>query len=367
MTRRMTQHACWARASACRPRRPPRASYKARYVVGVTVLPPTSYRVSLHTRTAPIMAHRAWVFTHNNPAYPTADLPELPYERYVSWQREVGESGTPHIQGYVECSRPVRLAALRAALEGAHFEPRRGTREQARDYTVKVDSRDQDVEGDPPGPFTRGDFATGGAGKRNDIRDARDAILAGAKRREILNDFPDIVAKFPRFIETCEAARAEEQRERLDDFEPREWQKPVLAMLAEPPSKRQILWIYDAVGDTGKTYLSRYLVDQRDAWYCCGGKTVDLTYSYAGQDIVIFDYSRDTANYVNYQVMEQMKNGMLHNTKYQAAMKIFNPPHLICFANFLPEAGKFSRDRLVCIELIKRNGDIDYIQRPDIV
>jgi len=32
---------------------------------------------------------------------------------YVVFQSEVGESGTPHIQGYVEFDRPQRLSSIR--------------------------------------------------------------------------------------------------------------------------------------------------------------------------------------------------------------------------------------------------------------
>lgn len=306
---------------------------------------------------------RAWCFTHNHPPYEAFHLPPLPHERFVAWQQEIGENGNVHIQGYAEFNAPVRLSALVNALPGAHWEPRRGTREEAVAYVEKDDTRDPN-EGS--GPFRRGDFAAGGSGKRNDIRDARDAILAGATRRAVLDQFPDIVAKYPRFIDTVMQAKAEEEREKIENFVPRDWQQPILDMIAEPPHKRQILWVYDSVGDTGKSYLSRYLIDKHEAWYCCGGKTNDLTYSYNGQKVVIFDFSRDSENYINYQIMEQLKNGMLHNTKYESGMKIFNTPHVIVFANFTPQEGKFSRDRLVCIELQKNNNTIDWVERPDL-
>lgn len=100
---------------------------------------------------------RAWCFTLNNPEeHGIVDdvLPVLAQERYVVWQRERGENGTPHIQGYIELHNPVRLSAMKLWLPSAHFEVRRGTREQARAYCMKEDTRDA-------GPWERGDFDRG--------------------------------------------------------------------------------------------------------------------------------------------------------------------------------------------------------------
>lgn len=95
-----------------------------------------------------------WCFTVNNPK--EDDVAGCPYSlagefvwdapwpywagvSYVIWSYEVGEQGTPHVQGYLECSRKQRLTALKklAGLEGAHFEMRRGTQAQAIAYCDK--------------------------------------------------------------------------------------------------------------------------------------------------------------------------------------------------------------------------------------
>jgi len=80
--------------------------------------------------------------------------------RYCTGQLEEGEQGLHrHLQGYLELSKPQRLSWLKAQLSGtAHWEPRRGTREQARDYARKSDTR---VEG----PWEYGDWQAGGRGE----------------------------------------------------------------------------------------------------------------------------------------------------------------------------------------------------------
>lgn len=52
--------------------------------------------------------------------------------------KEVGASGTPHLQGYLELEKKVRLSTIRKEFDGrAHFEARRGTGTQAADYCKK--------------------------------------------------------------------------------------------------------------------------------------------------------------------------------------------------------------------------------------
>lgn len=68
--------------------------------------------------------------------------------------------------------------------------------------------------------------------------------------------------------------------------------------------------------------------------------------------IVIFDLSRCNGNHISYNAIESIKNGMVCNTKYETGVKIFNSPHVIVFANEEPDRSKLSADRWVVEELI---------------
>lgn len=108
--------------------------------------------------------HRNWVFTLNN--WTDGDLCAA---RGLGCSfgvigKEVGEGGTPHLQGYVRFTNPVRLSALHTALPRAHWEPRRGTHEQARDYCRKDGDFDQ--------------WGTEPASKEEKARRSREAIAA---------------------------------------------------------------------------------------------------------------------------------------------------------------------------------------------
>jgi len=89
---------------------------------------------------------KRWVFTDNNPPatwdddWTTLTL-EDPDVQYSAWQHEVGESGTPHIQGLVIFEDRMTLPKVRAYLPTAHWEVMRGTLKQALDYVHKVESR----------------------------------------------------------------------------------------------------------------------------------------------------------------------------------------------------------------------------------
>lgn len=127
---------------------------------------------------------RSYVFTLNNPLDDAKDKLESAFKdvdsavRYAIWQGETGEQGTPHLQGYIEFTRPVRLPHCAVLIPRAHFEPRRGTREQAIAYCSKQETR-------TCGPYEFGESRAGGQGKRNDLLSLKTAIDHGATEKEI--------------------------------------------------------------------------------------------------------------------------------------------------------------------------------------
>lgn len=289
-------------------------------------------------------------FTVNNPDPPDSSIDWPDYVSYGVYQLERGDGGTLHWQGYAELSKPVKLGGLKKWLPTAHFEKRMGTDVQARDYCMKKD--DTFVAG----PWEHGTFvpAANTQGKRNDIEAVRDAIDGGASRKEIYREFGGVAARHPRYVEAMLQFRAADAAPKLPPFVPKYgWQEGVIEMLDDPqgPHDRQILWVYDAFGNSGKTYMAKYLRQERGAFYCNGGKGVDICYAYENEPIVIFDYVRDHKEFVNYGVIEQLKNGILTSSKYESRTKFFATPHVLVFANFPPEAQKFSEDRVILVEL----------------
>jgi hypothetical protein len=86
------------------------------------------------------MTARNVCFTINN--YATEDIlgvAEVGWS-YVIVGWEVGESGTPHMQGYGELAKVTRWNTLKKLMPRAHMEGRRGTQKEALEYCKKEGS-----------------------------------------------------------------------------------------------------------------------------------------------------------------------------------------------------------------------------------
>lgn len=123
--------------------------------------------------------YRRWTWTLNN--YTEEDLwfieeGPLPNERFIVVGKEVGASGTPHLQGYVEFSTAVTLGQLKKWLGGkAHLEASRGTAEHNIEYCSKENVW-----------LKRGEVAK--PGERKDLKAVSAGMAAGKGIKEMLLD-----------------------------------------------------------------------------------------------------------------------------------------------------------------------------------
>ena len=97
---------------------------------------------------------------------------------------------------------------------------------------------------------------------------------------------------------------------------------------------------------------------KHDALFCDGGKKADIINLVFNNDMdtcntIIWDIPRVNRNAVSYAAIEAIKNGLVCNTKYETGVKVFNPPHIIIFANFPPDLDEdnLSKDRWMITEL----------------
>ena len=63
------------------------------------------------------------------------------------------------------------------------------------------------------------------------------------------------------------------------------------------------------------------------------------------------EFTRSQEQFVSYQAIEEVKNGILFNNKYEAKMVVFNNPHVVVFSNFEPDYKALSSDRIKCHKL----------------
>lgn len=99
---------------------------------------------------------RGWVFTLNNFTEEDENRLVVPptHVRYVCWGYEVGESGTPHLQGCLWTYNPVRMPTVKDYVgDRAHVEIARGQPSKAIAYCEKdglffeIGTRPQDSDG----------------------------------------------------------------------------------------------------------------------------------------------------------------------------------------------------------------------------
>ncbi len=82
-----------------------------------------------------------YCFTLNNPTKDEEKFLQNIDVQYLIYQHEVGKTGTPHLQGYVEFHNRNRILTIKrefkTSLLRAHLESRRGTAAEAIQYCRK--------------------------------------------------------------------------------------------------------------------------------------------------------------------------------------------------------------------------------------
>lgn len=135
------------------------------------------------------------------------------------------------------------------------------------------------------------------------------------------------------------------------------WQADLEKIIKEPADKRIVHWYWENTGNAGKSSFCKYLCHKYKAIYIDEGKKADvinLIYKCKeinSHSIICIDIPRSNGNKITYKAIEQIKNGMICNMKYETGMKLFNSPHIIIFSNEEPDKSKLSEDRWNIIKI----------------
>lgn len=147
------------------------------------------------------------------------------------------------------------------------------------------------------------------------------------------------------------------QRERhVGLAEMRPWQKELERSLSSKADDRQVWWLYDTVGNVGKTAFTRHLATRtgHNVMAVTGGTEKDLACALklsienTGEEpsVVILDIPRSAGNAVSYKFVEEVKNGMFFVGKYESSSMLLEYKlHVLVFANERPDETKLSGDR----------------------
>jgi len=220
---------------------------------------------------------RAFCWTLNN--YTPIEVQALKNVpcKYVVWGEEKGESGTPHLQGYIEMASASTIECMKRVLgPRTHVEHRLGTPKQASNYCLKGEqSHDEWTDSHENGPnfgrnytgYTRGVISQ--QGKRVDLDEIGAAIFAGDSVEQVSQDHPGAFIQYGRGIERLKALQYKDR-------------------VARP----KCVWRWGLAG-TGKSYgpmhahASYYIKDGTKWWD-----------GYEQQEaIVIDDFDKDSWNF----------------------------------------------------------------------
>lgn len=281
--------------------------------------------------------------------------------KFAAWQCERSpETGALHIQWYIVWRERQWSKVLfgMPSLKGIYIALRRGTHRQARDYCTKEESRFE-------GPWTWGEDIPEKewdvkSGTRTDIEAWQEQVQDLSKPLHVTaKDMPQLYQ--PGWLQTANLLRREMHNDgnkeawqaKFAKFEPNEWQKEVLQLIDEP-MPRKIIWVWERDGNRGKSTFTKYLSYMHNAQTFSGGAARDISCALdQSKRIFVFDFPRSTtAEFVSYNLMEQLKNGEVFDHKYMSGHKFVHPDsHVICFANWEPDYTKLSMDRWEIVDI----------------
>lgn len=289
---------------------------------------------------------RGWCYTLNNYDNIIKEHLKLIRCKYHVFGEEKGEEKeTPHLQGYLYFENALRGSTISKYFKDwhPHLETQAGTPSQAAEYCKK------------DGEFwEQGDLPIDDKKKGEKEKEKWEDIWKCAKENR-LDDIPakQRVLYYKTFLSI--AKDFDTSKPELPEIVLKDWQQALYEALQEEPDSRKIHIIIDPVGGAGKSTFCRWLINKIDGVQIFGsGASKDIAYAIKSPEklkICLFDFARCTAEARPWNIVEQVKNGMVFNSKYESCMKYFPPPHVVVFTNQEVEPGKLSEDRMNCVYL----------------
>lgn len=208
--------------------------------------------------------------------------------------KEVGESGTPHLQMYINFNLKTRFTAIKKVCDRLHIESAKGNELT----NIKYCSKD-------------GNFV-------------------------------------------CQNLKIPKPLKLIDETKLYKFQNIIIDIIKnEEPDDRSIHWFKDDNGNTGKTSFCKLLCHKYGA-IMLGGKSADMKngiveYKKTNGDtpgLILINLPRSFNNdYLSYTGIEEVKDMCFYSGKFEGGMIVGNNPHLFIFSNELPDLNKLSKDR----------------------
>jgi len=312
---------------------------------------------------------RRWRFVVNN--YTEEDITQLKnaeYKYIVFGQEIAPTTGTPHLQGYVEFDKAMTLVNCKDKLsQRANFLRADLSHEVNRTYATK----------DATNVFEKGTPVGDNYGKNYKktlptiTADTMPLLVAAMKECTTWTQayqhpviIPFLNKSYP-FIKNMWEHREKSTRVREPagtppppalDIPLLPWQASIVYQL-EQLKERQILWVVDTEGNSGKSFLVKWLLMNKE---CMAGTMdhVSSAYKWRLEHYIVYDLPRARGCRIDYAMLESFCAGHIESTKYHGETKmitegVFRYCKQLVLANAPPPIDNevMTADRFVVVDI----------------
>lgn len=234
-----------------------------------------------------------YCFTLNNPVDDQAPSALLSIAQYIIWQKEIApDTGTPHLQGYVELKKANRISALIKIMQ-AHYTVCKGDQQSNIAYCTKP--------GGIAGPWELGEKKQEN-GKRKDLQIAIDIAKSGASKKALIESQPEVFLRYRSGLLDISATFAAQRTQQTHGI-----------YVYGPPA-------------SGKTYFFKNLYKEaywkdNSMWW----------HNYDGQDVVIWDEFEHTKYSI--QDIKMILNHAPWNAPFKGGYASFTSKLVIFLSN----------------------------------
>ncbi|AXH73216.1 MAG: putative viral replication protein [Demetevirus haddotis] len=295
------------------------------------------------------MRHHNWCFTLNNwcadDVARLENLVESQVARYLVFGYETAPStGTPHLQGYVSFVDQLRITQVKAHVgERVHLEAARGTPQANKEYCTKSGVF-----------FERGTMpvAQGSPQGKIDIfiQWVQQFCMENGRAPaefEYGKEFPQLFVQYRNNLASLVSFYAPSPS--LEDGVLKEWQLDLLGVLLCEADDREVIFMVDPQGGAGKTWFQRYMLTQHSekTQVLSIAKRDDIAHAIQeDKSIFLFNVPRQGMEFMQYTILEQLKDRMVFSPKYNSRTKILRSKvHVVVFCNEEPDFNKMTEDR----------------------
>lgn len=258
---------------------------------------------------------------------------------YIVCGKEVGDSGTPHLQIHIVLKRGKSLVNLKryVGIDALHCDVQLGTDVQASTY-CKKDGDFYEV-GNIRAPGTRSDLVR----FKDWLEDHNGGVVTDLMI--LKSEFFPLWVKYGRLTEACRILSEPQIFDTpLDDVMLRSWQTDLDEVLGGSPDDRTVHFIVDPSGGMGKSYFQRFYFTanrHKTQLLTIGDKGDNLRHMVdESKSVFFFNAPRGYMQYCSYAIFEGIKDRGLSSGKYQSRMKHFtHNSFIVVFCNEPPKVG----------------------------